>query len=164
MTIHDFDMARFLLGEEITEVSAMASVLVDPGIGVAGDFDSVQVMLKTASGKQAVISNSRRATYGYDQRIEVHGALGAVSAENQRPVMIEVASAAGYTRPPLHDFFMTRYTEAYAAEIAAFIAVLGGKGTASPSGEDGLAALALAEAALKSVAEGRMVRVAEVLN
>ena len=163
MTIHDFDMARFLLGEEVTEVSAMASVLVDPEIGTAGDFDSVQVMLKTASGKQAMISNSRRATYGYDQRIEVHGALGAVSAENQRPLMIEVASAAGYTRPPLHDFFMTRYTEAYAAEIAAFIAVLGGKGVASPSGEDGLAALALAEAALKSVAEGRVVQVSEVL-
>ena len=163
MTIHDFDMARFLLGEEISEVVATASVLVDPAIGVAGDFDSVQVMLKTASGKQAVISNSRRATYGYDQRIEVHGALGAVSAENQRPVSIEVATAAGYTRPPLHDFFMTRYTEAYAAEIAAFIAALAGKGKAEPSGEDGLIALALAEAALKSVAEGRVVKMSEIL-
>ena len=163
MTIHDFDMARYLLGEEVTEVAAMAAVLTDPAIGGAGDYDSAQVMLKTASGKQAMISNSRRATYGYDQRIEVHGALGAVTAENQRPVMIEVATAAGYTRPPLHDFFMTRYTEAYAAEIAAFIAVLGGKGTASPSGEDGLAALALAEAALKSVAEKRTVLVSEVL-
>ena len=163
MTIHDFDMARFLLGEEIAEVSAMASVLVDPEIGRAGDFDSVQVMLKTAGGKLAMISNSRRATYGYDQRIEVHGAQGAVSAENQRPVMIEVALAGGYTRPPLHDFFMTRYTAAYAAEIAAFIAVLGGKGAASPSGEDGLAALALAEAALQSVAEGRVVKVSDVM-
>ena len=163
MTIHDFDMARFLLGEEVTEVSAMAAVLVDPAIGKAGDFDSVQVMLKTASGKQAVISNSRRATYGYDQRIEVHGSLGAVSAENQRPVSIEVASAVGYTRPPLHDFFMTRYTEAYAAEIATFIAALGGKGKAAPTGEDGLAALALAEAALKSVAEKRVVMMSEIL-
>ena len=163
MTIHDFDMARFLLGEEVTEVAAMAAVLVDPAIGVAGDSDSVQVMLKTASGKMALISNSRRATYGYDQRIEVHGALGAVTAENQRPVSIEVASAAGYTRPPLHDFFMTRYTEAYAAEIAAFILAASGTATASPSGEDGLAALALAEAALKSVAEGRLVKVSEVL-
>ena len=164
MTIHDFDMARFLLGEEITEVSAMASVLVDPAIGKAGDSDSVQVMLKTKSGKQAMISNSRRATYGYDQRIEVHGSLGAVSAENQRPVMIEVASAKGYTRPPLHDFFMTRYTEAYAAEIAAFITATTGKAKASPSGADGLAALALAEAALKSVAEGRTVKVSEVIS
>ena len=163
MTIHDFDMARFLLGEEITEVSAMAAVLVDPAIGVAGDSDSVQVMLKTASGKQAVISNSRRATYGYDQRIEVHGSLGAVSAENQRPVSIEVATAAGYTRPPLHDFFMTRYTEAYAAEIAAFISAIVDGTAVAPSGEDGLAALALAEAALLSVAEKRVVTVAEIL-
>jgi myo-inositol 2-dehydrogenase/D-chiro-inositol 1-dehydrogenase len=163
MTIHDFDMARFLLGEEVTEVSAMAAVLVDPAIGKAGDSDSVQVMLKTATGKMAVISNSRRATYGYDQRIEVHGSKGVASAENQRPVSIEVATGAGYTRPPLHDFFMTRYTEAYAAEIAAFIGVIGGKGKASPSGEDGLLALALAEAALKSVAEGRVVKVSEVL-
>ena len=163
MTIHDFDMARFLLGEEIAEVVATAAVLVDPAIGKAGDFDSVQVMLKTASGRQAMISNSRRATYGYDQRIEVHGALGAVSAENQRPVSIEVATAAGYTRPPLHDFFMTRYTEAYAAEIAQFIAALSGKGKAEPSGEDGLIALALADAAVKSVAEGRVVKMSEIL-
>jgi myo-inositol 2-dehydrogenase / D-chiro-inositol 1-dehydrogenase len=163
MTIHDFDMARFLLGEEIAEVSAMASVLVDPAIGTAGDFDSAQVMLKTKSGKQAMISNSRRATYGYDQRIEVHGSLGAVSAENQRPVSIEVASALGYTRPPLHDFFMTRYTEAYAAEIATFIAALAGQGRAEPTGEDGMIALALAEAALKSIAEGRIVQMSELL-
>jgi myo-inositol 2-dehydrogenase / D-chiro-inositol 1-dehydrogenase len=162
MTIHDFDMARFLLGEEVTEVSAMASVLVDPAIGKAGDFDSVQVMLRTASGKQAMISNSRRATYGYDQRIEVHGSKGAVAAENQRPVSIEVATAAGYTRPALHDFFMTRYIEAYAVEIASFIDALSGKGTASPSGEDGLAALMLAEAALLSAKEGRLVRLAEI--
>jgi myo-inositol 2-dehydrogenase/D-chiro-inositol 1-dehydrogenase len=163
MTIHDFDMARFLLGEEVSEVSAMAAVLVDPAIGKAGDSDSVQVMLKTASGKMAVISNSRRATYGYDQRIEVHGSKGVASAENQRPVSIEVATGAGYTRPPLHDFFMTRYTEAYAAEIAAFIDAMGGKAEASPSGEDGLLALALAEAALKSVAEGRVVKMSEIL-
>ncbi len=164
MTIHDFDMARFLLGEEIAEVSAMAAVLVDPEIGAAGDFDSVQVMLKTATGKMAVISNSRRATYGYDQRIEVHGSKGLVSAENQRPVSIEVATGHGYTRPPLHDFFMTRYTDAYAAEIAAFIQAVSGKMAAAPSGEDGLAALALSEAALRSVAEGRTVALTEVVG
>ena len=163
MTIHDFDMARFLLGEEITEVAAMAAVLIDPAIGEAGDSDSVQVMLKTATGKMALISNSRRATYGYDQRIEVHGSKGVVSAENQRPVSIEVANGLGYTRPPLHDFFMTRYTEAYAAEIAAFIASVSAKTAAAPSGEDGLTALALAEAALKSVAEGRSVKMSEIL-
>ena len=162
MTIHDFDMARFLLGEEIATVSAMASVLVDPAIGKAGDSDSVQVMLRTATGKLAVISNSRRATYGYDQRIEVHGSKGSVSAENQRPVSIEVATGLGYTRPPLHDFFMTRYTEAYAAEIAAFVQAVSGKGKAAPSGEDGLLALALAEAALQSVAEGRVVQMSAI--
>ena len=163
MTSHDFDMARFLLGEEVEEVVATAAVLVDPEIGKAGDFDSVQVMLRTRSGRQAVISNSRRATYGYDQRIEVHGSKGMAVAENQRPVSIEVANGNGYTRPPLHDFFMTRYTEAYAAEIASFIAAMGGKGKAEPSGEDGLIALALADAAVKSVAEKRVVNMAEVL-
>ncbi|MBK8457620.1 MAG: inositol 2-dehydrogenase [Phyllobacteriaceae bacterium] len=162
MTIHDFDMARFLLGEEPETVMASASVLVDKAIGRLGDFDSVSVILTTKSGRQAVISNSRRATYGYDQRIEVHGSEGLVSAENQRPVSIEVAGAKGYTRPPLHDFFMTRYTDAYAAEIAHFIAALASKKKPKPSGDDGMAALALAEAALKSVAEGRAVKVAEI--
>ena len=162
MTIHDFDMARFLLGEEIDAVTAQASVLVDPAIGTAGDFDSVSVMLSTASGKHATISNSRRATYGYDQRIEVHGSKGAVSAENQRPVSIEVANATGYTRPPLHDFFMTRYTEAYAREISSFIDFVESKSPASPSGTDGLIALALADAAVKSVKEGRTVKVSEI--
>ncbi len=160
MTIHDFDMARFLLGEEIASVFATAAVLVDPEIGKAGDYDSVSVILQTKSGRQAVISNSRRATYGYDQRIEVHGSKGMVSAENQRPVSIEVANGEGYTRPPLHDFFMTRYTEAYANEIAAFIAAIEKGATISPSGADGLAALALADAAVKSVEEKRQIPVA----
>ncbi|WP_415184073.1 inositol 2-dehydrogenase [Phaeovulum sp.] len=162
MTIHDFDMARFLLGEEVATVTATASVLVDPKLAELGDYDSVNVILTTASGKQAVITNSRRATYGYDQRIEVHGSLGAVAAENQRPVSIEVATAQGYTRPPLHDFFMTRYTEAYSAEIASFIAALASGDAPSPSGEDGLAGLLLAEAALKSVAEARTVKLSEL--
>jgi len=159
MTIHDFDMARFLLGEEPVSVSAHASVLVDRKIGEAGDYDSVSVILETASGRQALISNSRRATYGYDQRIEVHGSKGMVAAENQRPVSIEVANDKGYTRPPLHDFFMTRYIDAYANEISAFIEALA-KGTKpSPSGADGLAALKLADAALKSVRTGKTVAV-----
>ncbi|TAN01885.1 MAG: inositol 2-dehydrogenase, partial [Rhizobiaceae bacterium] len=164
MTIHDFDMARFLLGEEPASITAQASVLVDKKIGDLGDYDSASVMIETKSGKHCTISNSRRATYGYDQRIEVHGSKGMVAAENQRPVSIEVADAAGYTRPPLHDFFMTRYTEAYAREIAAFIeSVTTGK-TASPSGEDGLIALAMAEAALRSAKEKRTVTLSEVLG
>jgi myo-inositol 2-dehydrogenase/D-chiro-inositol 1-dehydrogenase len=162
MTIHDFDMARFLLGEEPETVIAAASVLTDPAIGALGDYDSVSVVLTTAGGRHCAISNSRRATYGYDQRIEVHGSKGAVAAENQRPVSIEIAGAEGYTRPPLHDFFMTRYREAYAAEIAAFIAAVQDGAAPSPDGRDGLMALALAEAAVKSVAEGRAVRVSEI--
>jgi len=162
MTIHDFDMARFLIGEEIETVMAQASVLVDPAIGKAGDYDSASIMLATASGKHATISNSRRALYGYDQRIEVHGSKGAVAAENQRAVSIEVATAAGYTRPPLLDFFMTRYIEAYANEMAAFIDAISGKAEAAPGGADGLAALVLAEAALRSVREGRAVKVSEI--
>lgn len=162
MTIHDFDMARFLLGEEIETVFASASVLVDPEIGEQGDFDSTSLVLTTATGKHCSISNSRRAVYGYDQRIEVHGSKGSVAAENQRPVSIEVATAAGYTRPPLHDFFMTRYTDAYAAEIAAFVAALKNGEKPEPGGADGLAALLIAEAALRSVAEGRAVKISEV--
>lgn len=159
MTIHDFDMARFLLGEEPVSVFATAAVLVDKAIGEAGDYDSVSVILQTKSGKQAVISNSRRATYGYDQRIEAHGSKGLVSAENQRPVSIEVANGDGYTRPPLHDFFMTRYTEAYANEIASFIAAIEKGSKISPSGADGLAALALADAAVQSVKEGKLIKI-----
>jgi myo-inositol 2-dehydrogenase/D-chiro-inositol 1-dehydrogenase len=161
MTIHDFDMARWLLGEEPVAVTAHAAVLTDKAIGEAGDFDSVNVLLETASGRQAAISNSRRATYGYDQRIEVLGSEGMVAAENQREVSIEVANGRGFTRPPLLDFFMTRYTEAYAAEIAAFVAAIRDGKAPSPSGRDGLLALVLADAAVASVREGRKVAVAE---
>ena len=159
MTIHDFDMARFLLGEEPVSVYASASVLVDPVIGELGDYDSASVVLTTASGRIAQISNTRRATYGYDQRIEVHGSKGMVAAENQRPVSIELANDKGYTRPPLHDFFMTRYIDAYANEITAFIAAKAAGKKASPSGKDGLVALKLADAALKSAKTGKTVRV-----
>ncbi len=159
MTIHDFDMARFLLGEEPVAVTAHAAVLVDKAIGDAGDFDSASLILETASGRQCMISNSRRATYGYDQRIEVHGSKGMVAAENQRAVSIEVATADGYTRPPLHDFFMTRYTEAYAAEIASFIAAIEKGAPITPDGTDGLAALLLADAALQSVKEKQQIRI-----
>ena len=159
MTIHDFDMARFLLGEEITKVQATASVLVDKKIGEAGDWDSVSVLLTTATGKQAVISNSRRASYGYDQRIEIHGSKGVVSAENQREVDIEIANEDGYTRPPLLNFFMTRYIAAYANEIAAFVKAVSSKAAASPSGKDGMMALALADAAIESAKTGKAVEV-----
>jgi myo-inositol 2-dehydrogenase/D-chiro-inositol 1-dehydrogenase len=163
MTIHDFDMARWLLGEEVETVMAAASVLTDAKIGALGDFDSVNVILRTASGKQAIITNTRRATYGYDQRIEVLGSKGMVYAENQGESRVVVADAKGFHAAPLLNFFMTRYIAAYANEIAAFVAAVN-DGTALPTTtHDGLMALALAEAALKSVAEGRAVKVSEVL-
>ncbi|VAW21424.1 hypothetical protein MNBD_ALPHA12-649 [hydrothermal vent metagenome] len=159
MSIHDFDMARFLIGEEIETVMASASVLVDKEIGELGDFDSASIILTTASGRQCAISNSRRATYGYDQRIEVHGSLGMVRAQNQRETDIEIANGDGYTKPPLFDFFMTRYIAAYAAEISAFIASIAENSASSPGGKDGLASLIIAEAALKSVQEGRAIKI-----
>lgn len=158
MTIHDFDMARWLLGEEVETITAQASVLTDPKIGELGDYDSVNVILRTASGKQCVITNSRRASYGYDQRIEVLGSAGSVSAENHREANIEIANDGGYTRPPLLNFFMTRYIAAYANEIAAFVAAVA-EGAATPTtGLDGLRALELAEAALASARTGQAVR------
>ncbi|WP_167647092.1 inositol 2-dehydrogenase [Mameliella alba] len=157
MTIHDFDMARWLLGEEPVTVMAQGSVLVDPEIGELGDFDSVNVILKTASGKQCVITNSRRATYGYDQRIEVHGSEGMAAAANRHESTVEVAGTGGYGRPPLLNFFMDRYAAAYANEIAAFVAAVN-EGTSLPTtGEDGLKALQLADAALESAKSGKAV-------
>jgi myo-inositol 2-dehydrogenase/D-chiro-inositol 1-dehydrogenase len=162
MTIHDFDMARFLLTEEPETVFATASVLVDKKIGELGDFDSASIILTTKSGQQCIISNSRRAAYGYDQRIEVLGSTGMASAENMRATTVEVANAGGYSREPLLNFFMTRYTQAYRNEISGFIAALTSGSAMTPSGEDGLKALVLAEAAYKSVAEGRAVKISEV--
>jgi len=162
MTIHDFDVARWLLGEEIETVQAAASVLVDPEIGKLGDFDSANVILTTASGKQAVITNSRRASYGYDQRIEVLGSKGSVSAKNMREANIVVANADGFQEPPLLDFFMSRYTAAYANEIAAFVAAVSGKAVPPTTGHDGMMALALADAALLSIAEKRVVNMSEI--
>ena len=159
MTIHDFDMAAFLLGEDPVSVFAAASSLVDPAIGAAGDVDSASLVLTTKSGKIAQISNSRRATYGYDQRIEVHGSKGLVSAENVRATTVEVADANGYRRDPLLNFFMTRYTQAYSNEIAAFIDALNARRPMFPSGEDGLKALLMADAAVKSLKERREVEI-----
>jgi myo-inositol 2-dehydrogenase / D-chiro-inositol 1-dehydrogenase len=116
----------------------------------------------TSSGRLAQISNSRRATYGYDQRVEVHGSLGMVTAENVRETTVEVAGAGGYRRDRLLSFFMTRYTQAYANEIAAFVATAASGAPVSPNGDDGLRALLLAEAAVRSAASGRTVLLADL--
>ena len=162
MTIHDFDVARWLLDEDIETVQAAASVLVSEEIGELGDFDSVNVILRTASGKQCAIANSRRASYGYDQRIEAHGSKGSVSAENTHEANITVADEAGYHAPPLQNFFMDRYAAAYRAEIAAFASCLRENRAPPVTGRDGLLALVLAEAAARSVNEGRTVKTDEI--
>ena len=160
MMIHDLDMARFLLAEEPVEVYAAASALVDPAIGAAGDVDSAAVTLRTASGKLCQISNSRRATYGYDQRIEAHGALGLLRAGNMTQTTVESAGPAGFATDPALPFFLERYDAAYRAELDAFVAaVLDGKPVA-PTGEDGLKALLLADAATESARTGRPVTIA----
>jgi myo-inositol 2-dehydrogenase/D-chiro-inositol 1-dehydrogenase len=150
MMIHDLDMARFLLGEEPVEVFAAASVLVDPAIGAAGDVDTAVVTLRTASGALCQISNSRRASYGYDQRIEAHGAGGLLRAGNVTATTVELATGAGFTTEPALPFFLERYAAAYRAELNAFIDALAGRTPPHPDGEDGLRALLLADAATES--------------
>lgn len=159
MTIHDFDLARWLLGEEPVEVFAAGSCLVDPKVAEAGDTDSVMVVMKTASGRLCHINNSRRAAYGYDQRVEVHGALGRLLAGNRTPTTVELADArAVSTDKPLY-FFLERYAEAYKAELAAFVDAVE-QGKPMPVGpEDGRQALVLADAAGRSLRSGRSVKV-----
>ena len=159
MMIHDFDMAVFLMGDLPESVMATGSVLTNPDIEPLGDYDSATAILRWADGRQIAISNSRRAVYGYDQRIEIHGSNGMAAAQNEYPVNIVVANASGYTRPPLHDFFMTRYVAAYANEIDAFIASMSASLATVPTGKDGLNALLIADAALKSARTGQAVHI-----
>ncbi len=154
MMIHDFDMARFLLGEDPIEVFAMGSCLVEADIGMAGDIDTAVVTLRTSSGKMCQISNSRRATYGYDQRVEVHGEKGMLRAENMLETQVEHASENGFTRSPTQAFFLERYTAAYAAEMRHFVEALQSNTPPSPTGEDGLKAQRLADAAARSFETG----------
>jgi myo-inositol 2-dehydrogenase/D-chiro-inositol 1-dehydrogenase len=159
MTIHDFDMARWLLGEEPVELFATGSCLVDPDVGALGDVDSVMVVMRTASGKLAHINNSRRAIYGYDQRIEVLGSKGMLRAGNRTPTTVERSGVdAVASDKPLY-FFLERYAEAYVAEMAHFIAAIDAGVQPSVGAKDGRQALVLAEAALKSMKTGAMVKV-----
>jgi myo-inositol 2-dehydrogenase/D-chiro-inositol 1-dehydrogenase len=159
MMIHDFDMARFLLGEEPVVVHALGSVLTDPAIKPTGDVDTAVVHMQTASGKVVVITNSRRATYGYDQRIEVHGSKGMLRAGNIHLSTLERADASGFTADVIQNFFIDRYRAAYAAEIAAFLTAMETGKAPSASGHDGLMAQKLAEAATQSQKSGQAVRV-----
>jgi myo-inositol 2-dehydrogenase/D-chiro-inositol 1-dehydrogenase len=157
MMIHDLDMARFLLGEEPVWLSAAGSKLVQPE---GADIDTATVTLKTASGALCVITNSRRATYGYDQRIEAHGAGGMLRAGNRTTTTVESAGADGFTTEPALPFFLERYAEAYRLELQAFIACVTSGSPANPGGQDGLRALELADAATESARTGQSVRLA----
>lgn len=154
MMIHDFDMARFLMGEEFTHLHAVGSALVDPAIGAAGDVDTAAVILNTASGRICQISNSRRAAYGYDQRIEVHGASGMLRADNQLETTVEIATDQGFRRDPAQHFFLERYATAYLAEMRAFVDAVTNGTPPDPGLYDGLRAQMLADAAATSLATG----------
>lgn len=164
MTIHDFDMARFVLGEEVTHVSATGSRLVDPKLmDRLGDYDTVTVVMKTESGRQCIINNSRQAVYGYDQRVEALGTEGMAASENRRPNMTTLHKADFTGRgAPLLNFFIDRYAEAFDAEIGAFVDAIENGKAPEVGFEDGRLALVLAEAAIKSVKEGRTVAVSEI--
>ncbi len=156
MAIHDFDMARWLLPEEPVAVYASASCLVDPAIGEAGDVDTAKVLLKTASGHICMISNSRRSGYGYDQRIEAFGSAGMLGAGNVTESTVQTWTEAGASADRFQNFFLDRYAAAYRQEMDHFVEVLSGA-KASVGYDDGVAALALAEAAGESARTGKVV-------
>jgi myo-inositol 2-dehydrogenase/D-chiro-inositol 1-dehydrogenase len=151
MTIHDLDMARWLLGEEPVEVTAHGSCLVDPAIGAAGDIDTAAVTLRTARGRIAQVANTRRAVFGYDQRIEVCGARGMLAAGNRKSTSVERATANGYSTDPALPFFLERYADAYRLELDAFVRRLHGEAADIVSGADGVRALEIADACDKSL-------------
>jgi len=158
MTIHDFDMARYLAGD-IEEVFAFGSSLVDPEIGQLGDIDTCTLTLKARSGAQIQINNSRRCSYGYDQRVEVFGSKGMLQAGNLRATVVESWNAERTAaRDPLLNFFIERYREAYDAEVDAFVAAIEGGSAMSPDYADGVAALELADAALRSLKSAAAVK------
>ena len=147
MMIHDFDIARWLMGEEFTTVKAFGSNLVDPAIGAAGDVDTAVVSMTTASGKLASISNSRRASYGYDQRIEVHGTKGMIQAQNVLETTVVTSTETGVrSEKPMH-FFLERYAAAYQTEWDGFVRLVLDGDASMPNQHDGLASLRLAEEA-----------------
>lgn len=151
MMIHDLDMARWLLGEEPTTVYARGSALIDVEIGKAGDIDTAIVALETATGKLCQITNSRRCSYGYDQRIEVFGSTGLVRADNATSTSVEIADGGGFSTEPALPFFLERYAAAYVNELEEFVKALRGEPAMIATGEDGLRALLLADAAQRSL-------------
>jgi myo-inositol 2-dehydrogenase/D-chiro-inositol 1-dehydrogenase len=158
MTIHDFDMARYLAGD-IVEVQAMGGNLIDPGIKEAGDIDAAMITLRAASGALVHINNSRRCSYGYDQRIEAFGEKGMLQAQNRRATTVEAWGAnVTEARDPVLNFFIERYFEAYMAEINHFVDCVEKRETPLASFTEGREALRLADAALESLRTGQIVR------
>lgn len=162
MMIHDFDMARFLAGSEVEEVHAFGSVLVDPAIGEAGDVDTAVVTLKFENGVIAVIDNSRKAVYGYDQRVEVFGSAGCAQNENDIPNTAILSTAQGTTYGSAYKVMFDRYTGAFVSEMQAFAAAVVNDTETPVTGMDGLYPVLMAAAATKSCKEGRSVKIAEV--
>jgi myo-inositol 2-dehydrogenase/D-chiro-inositol 1-dehydrogenase len=162
MTIHDFDMARFQAGSEVVEVYAAGAVLVDPAIGKACDIDTAIMTLRFANGALGVIDNSRKAAYGYDQRVEVFGSKGAAAAGNDAPSTVMLSSESGVTGDKPLYFFLERYKEAFIAEMRAFLDAVASGRPCPVTGEDGLQDLLVGLAAKKSLAEGRPVKISEI--
>ncbi len=161
MMIHDFDMARFVVGAEVAEVYAAGAVRIDPVIGELGDWDTAVAVLTHVDGTITTIDNSRQAIYGYDQRVEAFGSAGAMASQNPTVHSAVRSGPAGAAAAPMPWFFTERYAESYRAEWAAFVDVLAGEPPLVTL-EDGRACLAIALAATRSAREGRPVRVADV--
>ena len=162
MMIHDFDMANFIMGEAPVSISATGSCVVDPEIGAAGDIDTAIVTLTYADGKLAVIKNSRRAGYGYDQRLEVLGADGLLQANNMLESSVVKSTTDGVVSAKPTYFFLERYMPAYRAEWAAFVEAVQANNPMPVTLEDGVQALAMAEAAKQSLDTGKPVALADV--
>jgi myo-inositol 2-dehydrogenase/D-chiro-inositol 1-dehydrogenase len=162
MTIHDFDMARFLSSSEVTEVHAYGAVLVDPEIGKAGDIDTAVISLKFANGALGIIENSRKAVYGYDQRVEVFGAKGTAMADNNTPTSMIVLNESGTIRDKPLYFFLERYKTAFVAEMQAFVDAIREDKPTLVSGKDGLVPVLIAMAAKESLKTGKPVQVVSV--
>jgi myo-inositol 2-dehydrogenase/D-chiro-inositol 1-dehydrogenase len=162
MTIHDFDMARYLIESEVIELYAMGGVMVDPEIGKAGDIDTAVITLRYANGAFGTIDNSRQAVYGYDQRVEVFGSQGIVVVSNKKPDAAEWSTADGvHSSLPLF-FFMQRYIDSFIAEMRAFIECIQEDKPPPVTGKDGRISLVMGYAARKSYAENRPIKTSEI--
>ncbi|MDQ3391150.1 MAG: inositol 2-dehydrogenase [Actinomycetota bacterium] len=162
MTIHDFDMARFVTGSEVVEVSAAGAARIDPAIAEAGDIDTAAITLSHADGCLTVIDNSRRAVYGYDQRLEAFGSEGLVASENAPAHGAVRHDAAGTHVPPIANFFLDRYTASFVLQWEAFVGCVAERRPPPVTGSDGRATLVIGLAAKRSFAEHRSVAVSEI--